>query len=161
MVLWRELTKTKEGAILYTGGGIVPPSLLNIKDTRFIHIHPGYLPDVKGADCTLWSTMIYGRASASCFFMSPGIDTGDIIMPRWMPELSIMIDKTKYDDRTLYRAVYSYLDPWVRSTVLREFLSTSREFEDIETIVQDEKDGCTYYFMGKEIKKVALISLFS
>ena len=33
---------------LYTGGGIMPESFFNIKNTPFIHIHPGYLPDIRG-----------------------------------------------------------------------------------------------------------------
>jgi hypothetical protein len=155
-----KLMQTKEGTILYTGGGIVPPSLLNINKTRFIHIHPGYLPDVKGADCTLWSSMLYKRASASCFYMSSGIDTGDIIMPRWMPELNLNINKDKYDDKTLYRAIFSYLDPWLRAVVLRELLSTYEEFENIECISQKEEDGYTYYFMQDVIKFETLNRLF-
>jgi folate-dependent phosphoribosylglycinamide formyltransferase PurN len=151
-----KIIEGNEGTILYTGGGIVPPSLLSILNTKFIHIHPGYLPDIKGADCTLWSTMLFGRASATCFFMSPGIDTGDIIMPRWMPELFFDIQKKKYDDKTLYRAIYSYLDPWVRAVVLREFLTTHKEFKEIKTIKQNETDGYTFYFMHNEMKRIAL-----
>lgn len=158
--LEEKLKDTIEDNILYTGGGIVPSTLLNIKNTKFIHIHPGYLPDVRGADCALWSSMIFGRASASCFYMSPGIDTGDIIMPKWMPELSFNIEK-KYDYKTLYRATYSFIDPWIRATVLREFLTTYNKLDNIKTVEQNEKDGYTYYFMHERMKKLALDKLFS
>jgi len=30
-------------AVLYTGGGIVPGSLLSIQQLKFLHIHPGFL----------------------------------------------------------------------------------------------------------------------
>ena len=52
---------------LFTGGGIMPESFFNIKNTQFIHIHPGYLPDIRGADCLLWSTMLAGCPSATSF----------------------------------------------------------------------------------------------
>jgi hypothetical protein len=65
------LSQQSEGSILFTGGGIVPESVLSIPKLKFIHIHPGYLPDIKGADCTLWSTLLTGHASATCFYMSP------------------------------------------------------------------------------------------
>lgn len=155
-----KLIAVKEGAILYTGGGIVPQSLLSIPRTKFIHIHPGFLPDIRGADCTLWSFIMSGRASASCFYMSPGIDTGEIIMARWMPQISFSVNTNEYEHKTLYRAVYSYLDPWVRSVVLREFLNTYNEFDDIQAVLQDEKEGYTYYFMHNRVKKASLKSLF-
>jgi hypothetical protein len=158
--LEEKLKSINAGNILYTGGGIVPSSLLSIKNTRFIHIHPGYLPDVRGADCTLWSSMIYNRTAATCFYMAPGIDTGDIILSRWMPKLSFKIDK-KYDYMTLYRSVYSYIDPWIRALVLKEFLLSYNFFINKDAIEQKIEDGYTYYFMHEKMKKNALRCFFS
>lgn len=154
-----KLSEDKEGTILYTGGGIVSPSLLSISDTKFIHIHPGFLPDIKGADCSLWSSMLFGRASASCFYMSPGIDTGDMIMSRWMPEFSFYKNET-FEEKTLYRAIYSFLDPWIRAVVLRELLNSYNEFNTIEAVAQNEKEGYTYYFMHGKLKTIAYQKLF-
>lgn len=158
--LEEKLKTHHEDIILFTGGGIVPSSLLSIVNTRFIHIHPGYLPDVRGADCTLWSSMIFNKTAATCFYMSPGIDTGDIILSRWMPELSFKIDK-KYEYITLYRSVYSYIDPWIRALVLREFLENYSTFMIEDTIEQKIDDGNTYYFMHERMKKTALKYFFS
>lgn len=158
--LEEKLNKTFEDNILYTGGGIVPQSLLSIRNTNFIHIHPGYLPDVRGADCALWSSMIFKRASASCFYMSAGIDTGDIIISRWMPELLFNITKP-YNDITLYRAVYSFIDPWVRAVVLREVLTANGALKDINTTQQKANEGYTYYFMHEKMKKASLGYLFT
>ena len=55
---------------LFTGGGLVPKSLLSFQNIKFIHFHPRYLPIVKGADCTLWSSLIFGRTAATRFIMS-------------------------------------------------------------------------------------------
>ena len=36
---------------LFTGGGIIPKIFFGIKNTQFLHVHPGHLPDIRGADC--------------------------------------------------------------------------------------------------------------
>src|SRR5690606_29952514 len=116
------LSDEEKNPVLFTGGGIVPASLLEIPELPFIHIHPGFLPEIRGADCVLWSTLLTGHPSATCFFMSPGIDTGDIVKPCWLPEVIFDVDMKDYDLKTLYRAIYSFFDPWVRAYVLRETL---------------------------------------
>ena len=47
----------------------MPESIFNIKNSSFIHIHPGYLPDIRGADCLLWSIMLANYPSATSFFI--------------------------------------------------------------------------------------------
>ena len=54
-----------------------------------------------------------------------------------------------------------FFDPWVRAVVLRELLSSYNEFENIETVSQDEKDGFTYYFINDKMKSVALRELLN
>ena len=45
--LMKQDTKT----VLFTGGGILKQELLSVSDLKFIHIHPGIVPDIRGADC--------------------------------------------------------------------------------------------------------------
>lgn len=143
-----------QGTVLFTGGGIVPSSLLSLPHLRFLHIHPGFLPDIRGADCTLWSTLIAGRPSASCFYMSPGIDTGDIIMRRWLPPIMLDGLSRVYDAQTIYRAVYSFIDPWVRAAVLRTLLQTrTPDFSNLDSIRQAKSEGDTYHFMHRRTKE--------
>jgi hypothetical protein len=68
----------KEKYIIYSGGGILRDEVLSI-NKKFIHVHPGVVPEVKGADCLLWSALVYNEIGMSSFFMNKGIDTGDII----------------------------------------------------------------------------------
>ena len=58
---------------LYTGGGILPASAFNNSLVKYLHVHPGYLPFVRGADCYLWSILLHNKIGASSFFMSAGI----------------------------------------------------------------------------------------
>jgi hypothetical protein len=160
-VLQERLSQMSNMAILYTGGGIVPPNVLSTSGHRFIHIHPGFLPNIRGADCVLWSPMLSGRASATCFYLSPGIDTGNIIIPSWLPKVKFGIDFSRFDQKTLYRAVFSFFDPWVRAYVLGIMLKRFNHFYDMPHSSQAENDGLTYHFMHSSVQKISLKILFS
>lgn len=135
-------------AILYTGGGIVPREVLDIDGLKVVHIHPGYLPDVKGSDGVLWSTQIRGRPGASCFYMEPGLDTGAIIdraefnplifEKKWLDEIDLKI---------MYRAIFSFVDPMIRAKLLERVLKKSICLDSMEAHQQDPEQGVTYYFM--------------
>ncbi len=144
---------------LYTGGGIVPATLLAAPKSRFVHVHPGFLPDIRGADGLLWSILTKRRPSASAFYMGPGIDTGDIIATHWLPEVRAHID-AGIDTLTRYRMAYALIDPWVRCRVLRELIESNVAFENIPATAQDEMDGTTYHFMHDQLRRMALDKLF-
>ncbi|RLA43792.1 MAG: hypothetical protein DRR42_21270, partial [Gammaproteobacteria bacterium] len=158
--LQQYLSEEPAGAILYTGGGIVPAALLNLQHLKFLHIHPGFLPDIRGADCALWSSLLTGHASATCFYMSPGIDTGDIISPCWLPSLSFDVDTASIDRQSIYRVVYGFLDPWVRAFVLRELVNNNDDYETLVSVPQSEKDGTTFHFMHQRLRDAAFQKLF-
>ena len=161
-LLIERLKRLPESTLLYTGGGIVPKDLLDISTIKFIHIHPGFLPRLRGADCTLWSLLLYGRTSASCFYMDDGIDTGNIILASWLPRISFKISRNNYDLITLYRSIYSFLDPWVRSFVLRQVIKKygSTNFYSIHASKQDSDNGTSLNFMHNKIKDVVIEHLF-
>lgn len=161
--LHQHLMKQEKSTVLFTGGGIMPSSLLSIQGLKFLHIHPGFLPNIRGADCALWSSLITGHVSASCFFMSPGIDTGNIILPCWLPKLSFDIDTKNIDLQTRYRAVYGFLDPWLRSFVLREVLNSHDNFHALPSVSQTGAggSGATFHFMHDKLRELALTKLFA
>ncbi|MCF6281531.1 MAG: hypothetical protein L3J28_04840 [Candidatus Polarisedimenticolaceae bacterium] len=158
--LHQYLSKEPIGAILYTGGGIVPATLLAIQQLKFLHIHPGFLPDIRGADCALWSSLLTGHMSATCFYMSPGIDTGEIIHPCWLPAFSFDVDTQDVDLRSIYRIVYGFLDPWVRAFVLREIIGSDVQFDALNSVPQSEGDGTTFHFMHRRLQQAAFKRLF-
>jgi hypothetical protein len=155
------LQNEPKSALLYTGGGIVPAKLLSLTHLKFIHIHPGFLPEIRGADCTLWSSLITNHASASCFYMSPGIDEGDIILPCWLPKLTLNTEDKTLDNLLYYRLVYGYIDPWVRSYVLKLLLINNDRFENLESYPQNPQAGLTYHFMHNKLKQIAIKNLFA
>ena len=149
-----------ESAVLYTGGGIVPPSMIDIANIKLLHIHPGFLPDIRGADCALWSTLLTEHASASCFYMDSGVDTGDIILNKWLPLLRFPLERS-LDFEMAYRLIYSFIDPWLRSYVLREVLKNNDCFFNIKGKKQKEEGGVTFHFMHPYLKKFAIERTFS
>ena len=64
------VTKDSQKTLLFTGGGILPKAVLEIDGLRVLHIHPGILPNIRGADGLLWSVLLRGRPGASCFYMA-------------------------------------------------------------------------------------------
>ncbi len=156
------LSQQSEGSILYTGGGIVPESVLSIPKLKFIHIHPGYLPDIKGADCTLWSTLLTGQTSATCFYMSPGIDTGNIIQPCWLPNMSFDNIGNVTDMSVLYRLTYSYIDPWIRAFVLSKVIYEMSEYiTEMPSVQQDPSTGLTFHFMHDKLRELVCSKIFN
>ncbi len=145
--------------LLYTGGGIVPSSLLDHPEKPMVHIHPGHLPDVRGADGLLWSVLIHGRPSASAFIMSAGIDTGVVLARRWMPTLDFGNIEQPFDIPTLYRTLYSFVDPWLRADMLRRTIRANLGLRNLEGQPQNAEEGATYHFMHDALKSEVLAAL--
>ena len=87
---------------LFSGGGILPKNIVKNKNIKFIHIHPGYLPKIRGADGFFWSSLIYGKPSSSCFYMDSGIDTGNIISAYWYNQFKIIKKIKNFNKQFIY-----------------------------------------------------------
>ncbi len=92
--------------------------------------------------------------------MAPGIDTGDIVCPCWLPELKLPEFQKQLDSATYYRAVFSFIDPWVRSYVLRRVLLEQNTFNEMQAVSQEIVDGVTFHFMSPQLKKSSFERLF-
>lgn len=149
---------------LFTGGGILRDKILGINAAKFIHIHPGIVPDVKGSDGFFWSFLLRGKAGASGFYMNVGIDTGDIIIQH---EFDIPVFRKKlldysYDD--IYRSILLYLDPIIRAKLLVKLLelyARNGSFSALPVTKQDPEGGRTYYFMHKRLRNRVINKLIA
>jgi len=152
------------GEILYSGGGIVPAVLLNDPTRPWLHIHPGFLPHVRGADGVLWSTLVRRRAGVSCFHMAPGIDLGPVLAAREFAAPHFSLPKNQRPaDATLYRALFSFYDPYLRASLLLDHLRSRVELEGWGApppVPQDPDAGVTYHFMHPLLRQRALGMLF-
>jgi SAM-dependent methyltransferase len=156
------LAERKVGLLLFTGGGIVPAPVFAVAGLRVVHVHTGFLPHVRGADVLLWSLLVRGRPGVSAFFMTPGLDDGDVLAARELAPLAIPLDPTRgYDDDTLYRALFSFVDPLIRAELLvADVVSPLGDLAELSGTPQDTTTGITYHFMHPAIRRIALRRLF-
>ena len=87
--------------------------------------------------------------------MAPGIDTGDIIFPAYLPRV-IFDWRSGRDITTMYRTIYSFLDPWVRAFVLAKVLDANEDFANLSATAQAGSDGSTYYLIHEHLRSAAL-----
>ena len=158
-ILHSFLKSRNEKYFLYTGGGICRDIFLNL-GKKILHIHPGYLPYVRGSNGLLFSNLVRGISGMTCFFMDKGIDTGDIIMKRefdqiklklsylfnFVPRLSLIMIQTALD--------YKY-DSDMRAKLLMEVLPKIIS-DNITSIPQNLEEGNTYYHIHPVISSLIL-----
>lgn len=137
--------------IIFSGGGILRKPILNC-GPKFIHVHPGIVPDIRGSDGLLWSSLVRGRIGMSAFFMNEGIDTGDVIeqreyaIPACIPSI---LDAEKWE---IGDWLIRYADPVFRSELLKDILLGYLDGEAFPREVQGDRSGKVYYFMHDLIK---------
>jgi len=144
--------------VLFTGGGIVPAALLSVPQCRFIHVHPGVLPDIRGADGLLWSLLLRSRPGMSAFYMNPGLDTGEIIRTQDMALPPLPAEFLALDAATRYRFLYAFVDPMLRAVFLLRLLQETQgqDLFELPSHAQDEARGDTFHFMNPYLREFAL-----
>ncbi|PKG37968.1 formyltransferase family protein [Psychromonas sp. Urea-02u-13] len=161
--LYRNIVSDNASLYLFSGGGIVNARLLSIPNKKIIHIHPGIVPDIRGADCLFWSVLLKGKPGYSLFYMSQAIDEGSILHQEEF-ELpgKLDIDKQSYeiDVKQDSIAILKTLDLHYRSTTLVNFLKKhylgKPDINILNSIPQKPTDGRMYFFMHNTIKKIAI-----
>lgn len=73
--------------ILLAGSGIVKEDLLKIPKHGALNCHPGILPRYRGCTCVEWAIYEDEPVGATCHFVTPEIDAGDIVLKETMPVL--------------------------------------------------------------------------
>ena len=157
------LTDLGVGTVLFTGGGIIPKAVFDIPGIQLIHVHTGFLPHVRGADVLLWSLLTRGRPGVAAFFMTPGLDDGDVLATKELAPLAVELPRgPRPDDDTLYRALFSFIDPLIRADLLvGDVLANTSDVSSLTGNPQDLDAGVTFHFMHPTVKARALRLLYS
>ena len=161
-VLLKAVIESDSKVFLYTGGGLIGRALLEMHGVRVIHIHPGIVPDVRGADGILWSTLIRGKLGYSGFYMNPGIDTGDIMIRREyeLPQFDKQKFHPEWTFEDLYKALLFSYDAHLRASTLLELVGFAQRngyaLDQLPSERQTESEGRTYFFMHPKLRNVAL-----
>jgi formyl transferase-like protein len=150
------LDRQENKTFLFTGGGMLKPKTLSIKGSHFIHIHPGIVPEVKGADCFFWSYLLRGKLGYSIFYMNQGVDTGDVLHKK---EYQFNYNTQKlgnYSHDVIYRSILQVCDPALRILTFIDLIKGLDERVDDLGLLsyekQDSDEGRTYFYMHKTLR---------
>ena len=133
--------------LIYSGaGGAILRRGLFETGKRFLHIHPGLVPQYRGSTPFYYSLLVDDTCGTSAMFLDEQIDTGPVLARRSYPPPA---DRTTID--------HGY-DPFIRSDmlvrVLREYTETGRF--NIQS--QQGEEGETYYIMHPVLRHIAILS---
>lgn len=150
-------------AWLYATSGLMPAVLLQLPNKRFIHIHPGVVPYVRGSDCLLWSCAIRGKPGMSSFYMNEGIDTGQVIATREFTLPHFELDSNCLGTDQIYNGLLAFYDVLLRGEMLEDLLrkyGATANYADLSCHSQDPNEGRTYFTMHPSLRARVLQELF-
>lgn len=163
--LQARMSAARDTAFLYTNGGIVPGSLLDMPGLRMFHIHPGMVPELRGSDCFLWSAAVRRKLGVSCFYMSAGIDEGMILGQREfeLPRLPSLEPFMNPDQEPLaYRALLFAVDPHLRASLFVDVLSAHRggDLRSLPARAQPQATRPAYLWMHPRLRLHTMRDVF-
>ena len=136
----------KQSIIIYSGpgGAILKKEILTI-GKRFLHIHPGLLPQYRGSTTIYYSLINEGTCGATALFLDKKIDAGPVIRKRSFPAP---------DDRATIDLHY---DSFIRSELLIDVLQCYAKTGAFSTEHQEVGAGETYYIIHPVLKHIAIM----
>mgnify|MGYP001193421381 CR=1 FL=1 len=141
------LKERNEKYFVYSGPGgkILRKEILTV-GKKFIHMHPGSIPEYKGSTTIYYSILKEGRCGVTAFFMNEEIDRGEIIKMK-------KLDKPKPGEDIDY-----YYDCSIRAAILKEILDVyvSKDEFPRETLLQNANEE-TYFIIHPVLKHVAIL----
>lgn len=136
-----------ETYVIYSGpgGAILGKEILGL-GKRFIHVHPGRLPDFRGSTTVYYQMLASATVGATAIFMEEKIDHGPVLAAREFP----LPDKNEDLD-------YGY-DPRVRAEVLAEAL---RRYVSEGAFISSAQPqgGETYFIMHPVLRHIAKLKV--
>jgi methionyl-tRNA formyltransferase len=68
--------------MIYSGGGIIKPEVINAVNGRILNAHQGPLPEVRGMNACEWAILLNHPQEVTIHLIDQGIDTGKIVTTR-------------------------------------------------------------------------------
>ena len=139
------IKKTNCDLIVFTGGGIIRKSLLDIPKYGILNCHMGVLPEYRGMDCFYWALLKkdFENIGLTTHFMDSGIDTGNI--------LDIEIIKFKKTDN------FDDIEPKLEYHMPNMMVSTIKKIAKNKDYSRKQEfhEGNQYFVMQQSLKKIA------
>lgn len=148
--LIKYILKEDDDCFIFNTGRQILNKILST-NYNFLHIHPGYLPYVKGADSSIHMIDKFNQIGVSSFRINRKIDEGEIILRN-----KLKLPKFKFKDfkrcslKDLYRIWFSFIDPAIRVSQLPPLLKIL-DMGKIEFIEYSTKDSKYYSFAEDEL----------
>ena len=154
------LKKHNGSSYLNTGKEILKDVFLTKKS--FFHIHPGYLPKVKGADGSLHSIDKFNEVGCSFFKMTKKIDDGKILNRLKLDFKQLNLKKlNNFSTKDLYRIWFSFFDPALRAYMLKNLIETNTDISDIKLHKTFTNEDSNYYsFMNQNTRRNTFNKIF-
>jgi hypothetical protein len=136
---------------IFCGGGILKPHLFS-KGKRYIHVHPGKLPNFRGSTCFYYSILHDLSLASSAFYMSQKLDDGDNLA---ITEFNFNLRITEH-----MPLFFDYiLDPWIRALSLKKVLLDMLS-ENLKVVNgEPPESNRTYYVMHPILRNLTLKKL--
>lgn len=141
------LRKRPERYFIYSGpAGVILKKKIFELGKKFIHIHPGRLPDYRGSTTVYYQILSRDKCSVSAIFLSEKLDTGPIIAVK------------DFDFCKNLDIDYEY-DPVIRSELLVNVLKLYAKTGHFAAEPQGYGLGETYYIMHPVLRHIARLKL--
>jgi methionyl-tRNA formyltransferase len=135
-----------QSIVIFCGpGGAIGRGPLFATGKRFLHMHPGRLPDYRGSTTIYYSLLSEGRIAVSALFLDPAIDAGPVVAVK---------EFEPPHDRTLIDHVF---DPYIRAQLLVEVLEDYRATGGFAERPQSREEGNTFYIIHPVLKHLAIL----
>lgn len=144
----KAVEKLDEKYIIYAAnyGDILCKKYFLLKK-KFIHIHPGKLPQYKGSTTYYYEILNKNSLSFSAIFQSQKIDNGRIIL---FQKFGLKNIKKKYLDH-----IY---DPFLRSKILVKVISKLKKKEKLLSYPQSKVGKNTFYVIHPLLKHISILA---
>ena len=138
-----ELKNLKSDWVIFSGGGILRKEVLSI-GKKFIHVHPGKLPQYRGSTCFYYSLIKEGKCFCTAFIMGEKLDSGKIIScQEFKPPNGIDFDYV--------------FDPWMRSVTVVKLLEELDFTKEINLYDNETLKSEMYYIIHPVLKHIAVL----
>ena len=116
-----KLENNQEEIFLNSGKKIIIKEV--IEKIKIVHFHPGYIPEIKGADSSLRSVNLYKELGISFFELNKKIDDGYVYFreKKTYPNFKLN-NKLSFSIKEKYNIWHSFIDPILRAYYLNKVL---------------------------------------
>jgi methionyl-tRNA formyltransferase len=142
-----EVEKIRESVLIFSGlpGALVKDELF-ATGKKFLHVHPGRLPQYRGSTTVYYSLLKESKIWVSAILLDPQIDEGPVVGEM---EAEVPSDKIELD---------TVFDPLIRARLMVEVLKGYEGDGEFQVRDQNNREEQTYFVIHPVLKHIALLT---